>query len=50
MKVNGLKIKGNDFNQYFIKLNDFCKKFNMWSNKKRFLWGFFFVYINFYID
>lgn len=41
MKVNGLKIKGNDFNQYFIKLNDFCKKFNMWSNKKDFYGGFF---------
>lgn len=44
MKVNGLKIKGNDFIQYFIKLNDFCKKFNMWSNKKDFYGGFFCLY------
>lgn len=49
MKANGPKIKGNDPNQYFIKLNDPCKKFNMWSNKKDF-YGFFFAYINSYID
>lgn len=43
MKVNGLKIKGNDFIQYFIKLNDFCKNFNMWNNKKYFYGVFLFI-------